>query len=102
LKDYVTFEDVAADIPRFLDEVCNHRRLDSAPGYLGAARREAGRPYQKGRTAMLRGPRNGCILPRQLAATLEHVPKKLLDFFDSGMLQFFEFELRPYRSKDSI
>ncbi len=24
--------------------------------------------------------------------------KKLLDFFDSDMLQLFEFELRPYRS----
>ena len=34
--------------------------------------------------------------------TLEHVPKKLLDFFDSDMFQRFDFELRPYRSKDSI
>jgi hypothetical protein len=28
--------------------------------------------------------------------------KKSLDFFDSGMLQLFDFELRPYRSNDSI
>jgi len=28
--------------------------------------------------------------------------KKLLDFFDSGMLQLFDFELRPYRSNDSM
>ncbi|MGH6848601.1 MAG: hypothetical protein ACREC0_14565 [Methylocella sp.] len=33
---------------------------------------------------------------------LEHVPKKLLGFFDSGMLQLFDFELCPYRSNDSI
>jgi hypothetical protein len=26
----------------------------------------------------------------------------LLDFFDSDMFQRFDFELRPYRSKDSI
>jgi hypothetical protein len=28
--------------------------------------------------------------------------KKLLDFFDAGMLQRLDFELRPYRSNDSI
>ena len=33
---------------------------------------------------------------------LEPVPKKLLDFFDQDMLQLFDFELRPYRSNDSI
>ncbi len=27
------------------------------------------------------------------AFPLEHVPKKLLDFFDKDMLQLFEFEL---------
>jgi hypothetical protein len=37
-----------------------------------------------------------------VSATLEHVPKKLLDFFDQDMLQLFDFELRPYRSNDSI
>jgi hypothetical protein len=33
---------------------------------------------------------------------LEQVPKKLLAFFDSDMLQLFDFELRPYRSNGSI
>ena len=33
---------------------------------------------------------------------LEHFPKKSRGFFDSGMLQLFDFELRPYRSIDSI
>jgi hypothetical protein len=28
--------------------------------------------------------------------------KKLLGFFDSGMLQLYDFELRPYRSNGSI
>jgi Integrase core domain len=70
LRDYNTFEDVTADLPRFLDEVYNYRRLHSALGSLRAARREAGRDLQKGSTAMLRGPRNGCILLRQFAATV--------------------------------
>jgi hypothetical protein len=41
-------------------------------------------------------------LPVARFEALGHVPNKLLDFFDQDMLQFFEFELRPYRSNDSI
>jgi len=56
LMDYPTFEDVTADLPRFIDEVYNTRRLHSALGYLSEKRGHPNGLRQRGRTVRERLP----------------------------------------------